>query len=386
MMNRWSILAVLFLVRCTMGFQFQAIATLSPMVMSRYGIGLTELGLLIGLYLSPGIALAIPGGALGQRAGEKRAVIFGLALMTLGGVMAAMADGWELQFAARLIAGTGGVILNVLMSKMVTDWFAGREIATAMAIFVNSWPVGIALALLILPPIAAGGGLDAALWVVPVLIAAGMALFASFYRPAAPLDHAAAGRGHMSLRAWAGIVAAGLIWGLYNSALLMIFGFGPTMLTERGWSLEAASSTTSIVLWVIALSVPVGGILADRLRSRDGVLAAGLVLFALVLAVSGQVSWVTPAFILLGLVAGLSAGPIMSLPADFLAPETRGFGMGIFFALYYATIAVAPVIAGRASEALGTTAAAFPTGSAMLLICLALLGGLRAARRIGRTA
>jgi hypothetical protein len=32
------------------------------------------------------------------------------------------------------LAGTGGVLLNVLMSKMVTDWFAGKEIATSMAV------------------------------------------------------------------------------------------------------------------------------------------------------------------------------------------------------------------------------------------------------------
>ena len=43
------------------------------------------------------------------------------------------------------------MLLNVLMSKMVTDWFAGKEIGTAMAVFLNSWPLGIALALLALP-------------------------------------------------------------------------------------------------------------------------------------------------------------------------------------------------------------------------------------------
>jgi len=34
------------------------------------------------------------------------------------------------------------------MTKMVTDWLAGRELVLAMAVFVNAFPIGIGLALL----------------------------------------------------------------------------------------------------------------------------------------------------------------------------------------------------------------------------------------------
>ena len=47
------------------------------------------------------------------------------------------------------------------MTKMVTDWFAGKEIATAMAIFVNSWPAGVAVSLLALPLIGTTYGVGA---------------------------------------------------------------------------------------------------------------------------------------------------------------------------------------------------------------------------------
>lgn len=151
MKNRWSILAVLFLVRTSFAIQFQAVAALSPVMMNEFGIGLAEIGVLIGLYLAPGIVVAYPGGSIGRRYGDTRAVAGGLVLMIGGGTLMALGDSWEAQVAGRLVAGTGGVVLNVLMSKMVQDWFAGREIATAMGIFVNSWPIGIAAALVILP-------------------------------------------------------------------------------------------------------------------------------------------------------------------------------------------------------------------------------------------
>ena len=49
MTNRWTILAVLFLARMTMAFQFQAAAALSPFLSERYGVTLVEIGVLIGL-------------------------------------------------------------------------------------------------------------------------------------------------------------------------------------------------------------------------------------------------------------------------------------------------------------------------------------------------
>ena len=47
-----------------MAFQFQSIATLSPFLQQEAGLGLAEIGLLIGLYLAPGVRVAVPGGAM----------------------------------------------------------------------------------------------------------------------------------------------------------------------------------------------------------------------------------------------------------------------------------------------------------------------------------
>ena len=44
--NRWVVLAVLFLARTTMGFQFQSVATLTPSLISKLSIDYTQLGLL----------------------------------------------------------------------------------------------------------------------------------------------------------------------------------------------------------------------------------------------------------------------------------------------------------------------------------------------------
>ena len=187
-MKRWNVLILLFTVRLSMAFQFQSVASLSPAIMEAYGVGLADIGILISLYLAPGIAFALPGGEIGRRFGDKRVVLFGLILMVAGGVLMAFAPSWHWQIAGRIVAGIGGVVLNVLMSKMVTDWFAGKEIATAMAIFVNSWPAGIALCLLTLPAVAAANSLAAASMLTIAFCALGFVLLAALYQAPSQAD------------------------------------------------------------------------------------------------------------------------------------------------------------------------------------------------------
>lgn len=373
MVNRWHILALLFGIRVTMALQFQAIAALSPFVMETFHVGIADIGLLIGLYLSPGIFLALPGGAIGKRFGEKSVVLAGLILMSAGGLIVALGSTWEMQLIGRILAGIGGVLLNVLMTKMVTDWFSGREIATAMGIFVNSWPVGIALALLILPGLADTVGLNMALLLVAVLPLCGFALLATAYEaPSSLADQTIQTAPFRGATLWL-VVCAGLIWGLYNAALSMVFSFAPAMLAEQGWNATTASSVTSIVLWVMALTIPLGGFLADRTKQVDGVLMLGLILFAIMLIIAARTDAVIPSFILLGAAAGISAGPIMSLPSRILQPGNRAIGMGVFYTLFYGVVVLAPAVGGYLADLAGRVSITFDGGTAMLIASMILL-------------
>ena len=372
MSNRWTILAVLFFARLTMAFQFQAVAALAPLVATRYGVGLADIGLLIGLYLAPGIALALPGGALATRLGERRVVIASLLLMLVGGGLMWAGTGWQMLVAGRVLAGIGGVAVNVLLTKMLADWFVGREISTAMAIYVVSWPLGIALALLVLPGLAAGG-LGPAFAAVPALIAAGLVLFFFLYR--APEAGGAAIALSAASLPFTPVLAAGWIWAFYNGAIAMVFSFGPVLLIARGWTLEAGSSATSLYLLLMAISIPLGGILADRSGRRDMVIAISLAGFALLMAATLMVplGWIPAVFVAMGLVSGLCAGPVMGLPAAVLPPAARAFGMGVFFTLYYVVMMLAPMIAGQLADRTGDPATPFVFGIALLVSCLGAL-------------
>jgi MFS family permease len=374
--SRWSILAVLFAVRATMAFQFQSVAAVAPLLGHQFGVGLADIGILIGLYFAPGVALALPGSAIGRRFGDKTTVLGALALMLAGSVIMASAASWPMQIVGRLVSGAGGVILSVQMTKMVTDWFAGKEIATAMAIFVNSWAAGVAVSLLALPWIGTSYGIGAVHLGVAALIGAGFVLLAIAYRapPEAAVASTAA-RQRLDRDAIKAMMTAGLIWGLFNVGFATIFSFGPSMLVERGWSISAAGSTISIVLWLAVLSVPFGGFLADRTGRPQLILVAGCILFAILMVILPRSGAVISTIVALGLISGQPAGPIMSLPARVLQPATRAIGMGIFYTLYYAAMMLGPVIGGACAKWSGSAGAAFDFGAAMILACPLLLWG-----------
>ena len=375
MRNRWGILAVLFLVRLTMAFQFQSVAAVAPLLGSEFGVSLADIGILIGLYFTPGVALALPGGAIGQRFGDKTTVLGALLLMLIGNLAMAYSDSWTGQIAGRLVSGAGGVLLNVQMTKMVADWFAGKEIATAMAIFVNSWPAGIALSLLTLPLIGTAYGVSAVYLAVAALIGLGLVLLAAAYRPPANSVTAAATSAGLDRNSAIAVIAAGLIWGLYNVGFAMIFSFGPSMLVERGWSISAAGSIISIVMWVAVVSVPLGGFVADRSGRPELILVAGCIVFAMLMVALPRSGAVVLTVAALGLICGQPAGPILSLPARVLQPATRAIGMGVFYTVYYAAMMLGPAVGGACAKWAGSADAAFDFGAAVLLACPVLLWG-----------
>jgi MFS family permease len=350
MINRWTILSVLFLARVSMAFQFQAVAALSPVLAETMRLSLAQIGVLIGLYLAPGLVVAVPGGALAARVGEKRLIAAAMVAMALGALLAAVGGGWGAVLTGRIIAGVGGVVLNVVMTKMVVDWFAGRELSTAMAIYVNSWPAGIALALIAFPFAVGLGGLAAAQGLELAVIALALMLFLMVYRAprgdemVEPVASSGSATGAEAVFPYGPVLLAGAVWAFYNAALAMVFSFGPAMLVARGVDLAVAGSLTGLFMLVFAVALPFGGVVADKTGRRDAVIVLSLVsyilLMPLVLVLPGAM--LVPVLLVLAVIFAAPAGPIMTLPGTVLAPAMRSYGVGVFWTVYYVVMMLAP--------------------------------------------
>ena len=75
--NRWLMLTVLFLARVTMGFQYQAVAALSPLFADSFCNWVNRPWDPCWAYTCPpGVVVALPGAAIGKLFGDKRVVFF----------------------------------------------------------------------------------------------------------------------------------------------------------------------------------------------------------------------------------------------------------------------------------------------------------------------
>jgi MFS family permease len=383
MTNRWLILAALTFARTVMGFQFQSVAAVAPLVIADFDMGYAALGTVIGLYLLPGVAAAIPGGVLAQRFGDKRIALLGLAAMTVGGLMMALGNEASLT-AGRIVSGCGAVFLNVLLTKMTTDTFEGREVVTALGVLITSWPLGIALALVTLPPLAAATSWPATMIVGAALSAIALVLVAAVYRGRHKTAAAAARlRFDLKGREFALALLAGLVWTFYNMGLILVLTFGPAWLIAAGDSAAHAGVLVSLVSWSILPALPLGAWLADRAGHPMTTMFSFFALGALAIALLPFVGGAPGLLAAIGLIFGPPGGLIMALPGQAAPPERRALAMGVYFTVYYVGMGVAPGIAGFARDVTGSAAA--PLWLAVLMLALAMLSLLafRALRRNG---
>ena len=390
--TRWAMLALCFGVRIGLGFQFQTVGSVADPLAGALGLGFAEIGTLIGLFMVPGLVLSIPAGVAGRRFSDRSLIAAGLLTMALGGAVAALADGFALIAVGRLVCGAGFVVGTIFLTKAIADWFAGRELATAMAILVMSWPLGIAMG-----QVAHGWLARLFDWRVPFMVASlycliGAAAMLVAYRAPGLVEQGPVAKGpakgataspapSLGRREWILTLVAALVWAAFNAGYIVYLSFAPQVLTAHGIGPIDAASTISLASWVMIFSGTLCGQIADRTGRSDLILAACLGCAMLSLALLPQVAWSIPLALLFGLLGMAPAGLIMALTGEAMAPAKRPVGMGIFFSAYFLLTAPAPAIAGWLYDRTGDPFLPILLAVAFFALTLAANVGFRWAQR-----
>ncbi len=375
--GRWTLLAVLTIARIAFGVQFQSVGAVGPAMMEDLGLAYASLGTLVGAYSMLGLALALPAGWLILRLGDRRIVLTALALMIAGGLVLAAAPGFGVALAGRLISGAGAVLLMVSLPTIIMAHFTGAALPAAMGTLLVGYPLGIGLGSVLLP--AAGS------WRMAMAATAALAAVA-LVGAALVLDEGsgrAAGtrRGLWpGIRELAAVMAAGLVWGAVNAGFAVLLGFAAVFFVGQGLSAYVAGTLVSLAAFANVPMGPLGGWLLGQLPRPLLGIAGGFALVAVAMALLP--AGIAPAVLLvvIGLVVGTTAGPIVALPAAVLAPEHRAMGMGMFWLMFFALTSVLPSLAGLARDVTGAAAAplyAAASFTALALVALITYVGLR---------
>jgi predicted MFS family arabinose efflux permease len=370
--RRWIILAILFAARAATGFLFQSVGSSAPLLMRDLAIDYSQIGMLLGAHLLPGVVVAFPAGLLGQRIREKWLGLAGLVLMVISGIALGYSESFVAALVARTVGGAGATIVVLVATKMTTDWFDRREIVLAMSILQMSWPFGAMLALPIQAFILQAWGWPAVM--MSGALCAGAALCAFAFVLPAPQAMAATtiDRAKLPVAVLLPVTIAGLVWGAMNLACILFFSYAPLLLAARGWSQTAAASLTSLAIWLTILAIPTGGYLVHRLGKPVVAIAvcAPIAACALTLFVAGI--YPTICCLTFGIAIGPLSGAILSLPAQVLKASQRSVGFGVFYTCFYFLMAVGPLAVGRLQDAFQTPSAGLIAAAGLLAVAVPL--------------
>ena len=252
-----------------------------------------------------------------------------------------------------------------------------------------AWPLGIAFGVSLLPILG-----DLFGWRLAVVATAAMPAVAAAVVAALPMGSAPA-PGHavaseksdvpfwtLNRREFMLVSVCGLAWPLMATGGYVIFSsYAPSLLLEQGLSAGSAGMTASLLSWLVAAMIPIGGWLADRTGKGDLLVWLGCGVAAIAIAMvplGGPIEL----WIVVSATLGLTVGRLMSLPTEFLSVRSRATGMGVFYTIYYAGTAGLPVVAGVVLEVSGSIDLVIWFSAACLVLSPIMLQSYRMLRRL----
>ncbi|MFJ8893450.1 MFS transporter [Leifsonia sp. NPDC102414] len=354
-------------------------AFLIPLLHTERGLSLAQAGLLASAPTLGLVITLIGWGALSDRIGERWVIASGLALTAAVAFAAMFASDYISLGALFLIGGMASASPNAASGRVVIGWFPKERRGLAMGIRQMCQPLGVAVAALTIPQLAAAGGIAAALAVPAVLCAVSAVLcVVGIVDPPRP-PRATGGEAHPQA-VWKPYRETSLLWRIHGVSMLLVIPqftvstFGLVWLVTQ---LHFSSLAAGIVIGVSQFAGALGrigiGVLSDRVGShllplRWVSVAAAVVMLLMAAASALGAGWAAVILIVAAIVTvadnGLAytsvaeiAGPFWSgralgtqntgqfLAASVVGPAVGGLITVLGYPLAFAAVALCPVIA-----------------------------------------
>lgn len=346
-----------------------AIPPVIPFIRTELHMSGTEIGALSGIPLILLAFGALPGSALVDWLGARRALLIGLLIAGIGSILRGFASTTIYLFAATTVMGIGIAIPQPALPVMVRQWLPSR-IALGTAAYSNGiiagciFPVAMTLTL-IMPALNNSWQLDLIFWSMPVF----MTLI--FIAVAAPRSHDPPRPAELRTRFLWGIDYSliwriGLIFGANNCIYFGTNTFLPPYLIEIGQAHLVTEALTAYNITELPGSFAVLA-LASRVERRHWpYVGAGLclVLNLVWLSTSGGI-WTITAAGTLGFFSGVTLATGLMLPPLLSKPSEVARVAAAMFTLSYTFAMVSSIVGGAVWDLLGHPRFAF----LMLAVC-----------------
>lgn len=331
-------------------------AFLIPVLHNERHLSLARAGLLV---TAPNVGMMltlIAWGAVVDRVGERWVLMTGLFLTALAALGASLSSSYVSIGAFLLLGGMAAGSSNAASGRVVIGWFPPERRGLAMGIRQMAQPLGVALAAMTIPVLAANRGLHAAL-LLPVFLAGATSAACGVLL----IDPPRPSRKHLlnSARIVNPYRASSLLWRIHAVSVLLVipqitvWTYALVWLTsDRGWSPAAAGLLVTATQLLGAFGRVAAGAWSDRVGSRMRPLRSIAIAAAIVMAGLGITDWLGSSLSVLFLVAAsvisvADNGLAFTSVAEISGPFWSGRALGSQnTAQFVAASAVPPVVGG----------------------------------------
>jgi sugar phosphate permease len=270
MPSRWTVLVVGTAAQAATCSFLYGVPMLIPALTQQDHLSLPAAGVLSSAPIAGLLVTLILWGAAADRSGERGVITVGVGLAGLLLALVPLVPGVAMTALLLALAGAAGASVNAASGRLVMGWFPRAERGFAMGARQTAQPLGVALAALTLPPLAATYGPRAALlFPAAACVLAAAAVWFMVRDPARTNPGAAAAAPRSPYRGSAVLPRVHLA-----SALLVVPQFAVASFTlaylagERHWDPSTAGR------WIVAFQVAgaagrvASGVWSDRVGSR----------------------------------------------------------------------------------------------------------------------
>lgn len=378
--SRWVLLTVVVGVQSVGTWLANAPLFLIAHLHLAEGMSLTGAGLLASTTLVGATLTLIAWGALADRIGERRSLALGLATGSVAGVASSLHSSPTWLAITWFLVGLGTASLNSASGRLIVGWFPPDQRGTAMGIRQTALPLGVGLAALTEPVLAANRGLGVALLVPSLAGLAAVGVVAAFVvdppRDVASVGTSGTGSDANPYRESRQLARIHVASAFLVVPQLTVWTFIVVWLIDaRGWSAAAAGALAAATQLLGAAGRIGAGRWSDLVGSRIRpirtiAVAAGLTM--LLLGLVEPTSLAVVVMVIATIVTVADNGLAFTAVAELGGPNWAGRAMGIQnTGQYLAAAAVPPAIGALIADR--GYAVAFAAVAAFPVLALAVL-------------
>jgi len=364
---QWSILILTYICMLGFAFVFQSLPPILTLIVKELKLTHAQAGLLMSLFALPAIFLSIPGGLLSDYYGIRKIGLVSLVLMIVGTLLVAFSDAFLKVSLGRLLSGVGAVTLSIVASQLLSQWFAGREIGTAMGIYNTAMPVGTIICFSTFGTLGENLGWRVPIFITTIVSTIALTVFLLLYRSA---SDERSERKENNGKQWRDILSnlrmtgisiwlVGFSWMWFNAAVISFTTFAPDFFISKGYEIGLAGFLTSLLMWGSLCLSPLVGRLIDKIGGREIFIGIGGATLSLAIyLIPSSTNFIFP-MIIMAIAVALVPAPIFSFPSRILKLTSLGLGFGIISTCMGIGVSFGPSLAGLVIDRTGSYQTSF---------------------------